>query len=437
MRVAVVTGASSGIGREFVRQLEYFYKDLDEIWVIARREERLEQLRKEVNVPLRIFAGDLQKKHVYRQFYTELCQWHPNIRMLVNAAGFGKSGTFSEIAEKGKRIHTDMIDLNCTALIRITQMTLPYMKMGSRIINMASAAAFCPQPSFAVYAASKACVLSFSRALGQELREKSIYVTAVCPGPVETEFFEVSGELKNPLKKLNMAAANKVVHRALIDSRKKKSGRNYDKTAAGKSYFESGGTICIMKKTEKGMPGYLNYKRKIEIIRTLAYFGIVIAILLLGYFQTGTKLNLLTVVAIVGCLPASKALVGVITRFPYRSIDGERAKEIASKTDLLTVCYDMVITSRDHIMPVDCIVISGHNIFGYTHYNKVNTTELADHIKTILAQNGYKGFQIRILNEYKPFITRAEGLNNIAAVEQEDTKTKEETVRGLILNISM
>ena len=145
-----------------------------------------------------------------------------------------------------------------------------------------------------------------------------------------------------------------------------------------------------MKKTEKGMPGYLNYKRKIEIIRTLAYFGIVIAILLLGYFQTGTKLNLLTVVAIVGCLPASKALVGVITRFPYRSIDGERAKEIASKTDLLTVCYDMVITSRDHI-----------------------------------------------LNEYKPFITRAEGLNNIAAVEQEDTKTKEETVRGLILNISM
>ena len=118
MRVAVVTGASSGIGREFVRQLEYFYKDLDEIWVIARREERLEQLRKEVNVPLRILRETLEK-HVYRH-YTELVNGTLIIRMLVNAAGFGKRN-FSEIAEKGKRIHTDMIDLNCTALIRITQ----------------------------------------------------------------------------------------------------------------------------------------------------------------------------------------------------------------------------------------------------------------------------------------------------------------------------
>lgn len=80
--------------------MEYFYKDLDEIWVIARREERLEQLRKEVNVPLRIFAGDLQKKHVYRQFYTELCSRHPNIRMLVNAAGFGKAELFWKLPKK-------------------------------------------------------------------------------------------------------------------------------------------------------------------------------------------------------------------------------------------------------------------------------------------------------------------------------------------------
>ena len=201
MKIAVVTGASSGMGREFVRQLEYFYKDLDEIWVIARREERLEQLRKEVNVPLRIFAGNLQKKHVYRQFYTELCQWRPNIRMLVNAAGFGKSGTFSEIAETGKRIHTDIIDLNCTALIRITQMALPYMKIGSRIINMASAAAFCPQPSFAVYAASKACILSFSRALGQELREKKYLCDGSLSGTCKNRIFRGERRIKKSPQK--------------------------------------------------------------------------------------------------------------------------------------------------------------------------------------------------------------------------------------------
>lgn len=223
MKIAVVTGASSGMGREFVHQLEYFYKDLDEIWVIARRQEQLEMLCKEVDVPLRIFAGDLQKREIYREFYTELHRWRPNVRMLVNAAGFGKSGRFTDIAEEGKRLQTDMIDLNCTALIRMTQMTLPYMGIGSRIVNVASAAAFCPQPDFAVYAASKSCVYSFSRALGQELKENGIYVTAVCPGPVDTAFFKRSGELKNPLKKLNMAQVENVVHKALLDSRKKKA----------------------------------------------------------------------------------------------------------------------------------------------------------------------------------------------------------------------
>ena len=113
-----------------------------------------------------------------------------------------------------------------------------------------------------------------------------------------------------------------------------------------------------MKKVQKGTPGYLNYKRKVEIIRTVIYFGIVAAIFFLGYFQTGTRLNLLTVVAVVGVLPSAKALVGVIARFPYKSIEPDMASEIASRTEHLTVCYDMVITSEEKIMPVDCIVIS-------------------------------------------------------------------------------
>ena len=176
-----------------------------------------------------------------------------------------------------------------------------------------------------------------------------------------------------------------------------------------------------MKKIQKGKPGYLNYKRKVEILRTVIYFAIVLAIFALGYWQTHTRLNLLTVVAILGCLPASKALVGVI----------------AGKSKHLTVCYDLIITSKEHIMPTDCIVISGHNIYGYTHYEKVNTDELGKHIKTILAQNQYTGFTVKILNQYTPFLARVEGLENIAVVEQEDTKAREQEIRNLILNISM
>lgn len=192
-----------------------------------------------------------------------------------------------------------------------------------------------------------------------------------------------------------------------------------------------------MRRAEKGSSGYLDYKKKIEIIRTIAYFAIVAAVFLLGYFQTGTRLNLLTVVAVLGCLPASKALVGVITRLPHPSIERGRAEEIAEKTRHLTVCYDMVITSRNDIMPVDCIVISGHNIFGYTRSKKTDLKTLGNYIRTMLTANGFDGLTVKILGEYKPFLTRAEGLDNIAAVEKEDTKETEEAIKNVILNISL
>ena len=192
-----------------------------------------------------------------------------------------------------------------------------------------------------------------------------------------------------------------------------------------------------MRKAQKGSPGYLDYKKKIEIIRTVVYFGIVTAVFLLGYFQTGTRLNLLTVVAVLGCLPASKALVGVIARLPHSSVERGTAEEITAKTGHLTVCYDMVITSKNDIMPVDCIVISGHNVFGYTRSKKVDLKTLSSYIRTMLTANGFDGLSVKVLNEYKPFLTRAEGLDNIAAVEKEDTKETEEAIKNVILNISL
>lgn len=222
MRIAIVTGASSGMGMEMVRQIPYFYKNLDEIWVIARRRERLFSLAKQVILPLRIFEGDLLNEDVYKRVEEDLKKIHPDVRMLVNAAGFGKNGAFSDIAQKNRDVQLEMIDINCRALTQMTAVCLPYIGKEGRIINLASAAAFCPQPLFAVYAATKSYVYSFSKALTAELQDRQIYVTAVCPGPVDTEFFNISGAISNPLKKCCMADPMLVVHKALRDARNKK-----------------------------------------------------------------------------------------------------------------------------------------------------------------------------------------------------------------------
>lgn len=221
MKIAVITGASSGIGREFARQISTSFRFLDEIWVIARREDRLESLRKECGIPLRIFSGTLIKNKIFKEYESALADFHPKVCMLVNAAGFGKSGNFSDIGKEDHKLQTKMIELNCLALTRMIQSTLPLMVRGGRILNIASAAAFCPQSGFAVYAATKAYVLSLSRALNKELRIRKICVTAVCPGPVDTEFFQISGT-PSSLKKLTMVKAPAVVRKALRDSIRKK-----------------------------------------------------------------------------------------------------------------------------------------------------------------------------------------------------------------------
>ena len=111
-----------------------------------------------------------------------------------------------------------MLDVNCRALTAVTMLCLPYLKKRSRIIQIDSGSAFLPQPGFAVYAASKAYVLSFDQALGAELKDRGITVTSVCPGPVDTEFFQTGGIALSPLKKIFLAKPQKVVRKALFDA---------------------------------------------------------------------------------------------------------------------------------------------------------------------------------------------------------------------------
>lgn len=190
-------------------------------------------------------------------------------------------------------------------------------------------------------------------------------------------------------------------------------------------------------KVTKGNPDYVRKRKQKVIIKTILLFGIVIALLILGILETKSRLNLLTIVAVLGCLPASKSLVEVIMLFPHRSIDLCVADEIRGKTADLTVAYDLILTSEKHIMPIDCVVISDNTICGYTSSKKTDTVFAAKHIKQYLYANQFTNVSVKIFDNYTSFLTRAEGMNNIAVVEKKDTKEKEGRIRQVILNISL
>lgn len=188
---------------------------------------------------------------------------------------------------------------------------------------------------------------------------------------------------------------------------------------------------------EKGQPGYVKARKTKYLMAAILEFAIVIALVVLGYIQTGSKLNLFTVIAIVGCLPASKMLVEFITMAPYKSIAPEKYKEINEKTPLLTKVYDAVVTGNDKVMPVDVFVISGHTVCGYTSCRKTDEVKAARYLKEMLHNNRMDKVTVKIFHDYTAFITRAEGMNSIASVEQSETKKKERKIRHLILTTSM
>lgn len=223
MNITIITGASSGIGMEFARQLDCRLNKTDEIWLLARRREPMEELARSMRHKTRVIAIDVTKEKELKQFTEVLAIGNPRITVLVNCAGVGSHGNFT--GQSDEEI-SDMIQLNIVALTRMTKICLPYMRRGSKIIQLSSGAAFVPQAAFAVYAASKAYVYSLSRALNRELQGCGIRVMAVCPGPVNTPFLaHAYGEnfCLSGLKKLAMLKTESVVAKALMDCRRGKS----------------------------------------------------------------------------------------------------------------------------------------------------------------------------------------------------------------------
>lgn len=220
-RIAVITGASSGIGREFAETVSQCGAQLDEVWLVARRPEALS-----LPYPVKTVALDLSARESYAAYAALLAEEKPEIALLVNCAGYGK---FSATLDMPLETSLNMMDLNCGAVMAMCQQSAPYMKPGARIINIASIAAYQPIPYINVYAATKAFVLRYSRALNLEMKKRGVTVTAVCPYWTRTKFFDraVAKEEPKIVKKyVVMYEPEQIVARAWRDA---KRGRDVSK----------------------------------------------------------------------------------------------------------------------------------------------------------------------------------------------------------------
>lgn len=234
MKIAIITGASSGIGKSFCTQLKNHFS-FDEVWVIARNKDKLDQLKTLIPFPVKSIALDLSKEQSYEQLSAMLKAENPEIGLLINASGFGKFALSTDIPLSES---LNMIDLNCKAIVATCNICQAYMNEGTKIINIASVAAFQPIPYINVYGATKSFVLSYSRALNSELKQRKITVTAVCPFWTKTAFFDRAEDNENKVIKkfVVMYDPEKVVKKAYKDVKK-----NKDKSIYGfKAKFQVG-----------------------------------------------------------------------------------------------------------------------------------------------------------------------------------------------------
>ncbi len=191
MKTAIITGASTGVGLEFVEQIRDFFPEITEYWVIARRLDRLQAISVP-GVAIKPLPLDLTSPTAITTLQAELAIANPTVSLLIGNAGCGYLGNFDE-SQLDEQLR--MVDLNIRALTAVTHAVLPYLEQGGRIINLSSIASFVPNPRMTIYSATKSYVSAFSRGLHEELKPRGISVTAVCPGPMDTEFIQ-AGRIK-------------------------------------------------------------------------------------------------------------------------------------------------------------------------------------------------------------------------------------------------
>ena len=188
-KIAIITGASSGLGAELYKEIQN--EALDEIWIIARREDRLNKLKEDFGkIDTKVIPMDVTLNESMAAFENMLSSNEYDVRFLFNNAGFGIIG---DVIDASYETQGSMVTLNDKALVEITTIALKHMDKGACIVNTCSIASFVPNARMSVYSATKAFVMSYTRSLRYELRKRKINVTAICPGPMSTEFLAVAG----------------------------------------------------------------------------------------------------------------------------------------------------------------------------------------------------------------------------------------------------
>jgi uncharacterized protein len=224
MKTAIITGASSGLGAEYARQL-LAREEIEELWLIARRKERMQALAEELQricpaCALRIMPLDLTLEADIQALEQTLVEEKLEIYWLVNAAGMGKMGSNADI---GRQALDNMVLLNAKAAMDVTQIAMPYLARGSHVLEICSTAAFQPLGGLGVYAATKSFLLSYSRSLHFEVRRRGIIITAVCPYWIrDTEFIPVARRTKDSTAVRHFPLASRshaVVWHSLMDTK--------------------------------------------------------------------------------------------------------------------------------------------------------------------------------------------------------------------------